>query len=106
MNHASQRRKPAGRREDGAATRLQILEAAGKVFAEKGVGHATGKEIAERAGTMASMVDQKVLGVVENMAYLDAECPHCGQSHRVDLFGSGGGSRVARGATASPGGAP
>lgn len=52
-------------------------------------------EVAERAGTMASMVDQKVLGVVENMAYLDAECPHCGQSHRVDLFGSGGGSRVA-----------
>ena len=52
-------------------------------------------EVAERAGTMASMVDQKVLGVVENMAYLDAECPHCGQSHRLDLFGTGGGARVA-----------
>ncbi|WP_232548481.1 Mrp/NBP35 family ATP-binding protein [Propioniciclava soli] len=52
-------------------------------------------EVAERAGTMASMVDQKVIGVVENMAYLAAECPHCGESHRVDLFGSGGGERVA-----------
>ncbi|MDN5571435.1 MAG: Mrp/NBP35 family ATP-binding protein [Propionibacteriaceae bacterium] len=52
-------------------------------------------EVAERAGTMASMVDQRVLGVVENMAYLAAECPHCGQTHRVDLFGSGGGERVA-----------
>ncbi len=29
-------------------------------------------EVAERAGTMASMVDQKVLGVVENMAYLES----------------------------------
>lgn len=56
-------------------------------------------EVAERAGTMASMVEQKVLGVVENMAYLDAECPHCGASHRVDLFGSGGGSRVAEALT-------
>lgn len=47
-------------------------------------------EVAERAGTMASMVEQKVLGVVENMAYLDATCPHCDQTHRVDLFGTGG----------------
>lgn len=52
-------------------------------------------EVAERAGTMASMVEQRVIGVVENMAYLDAACPHCGQGHRIDLFGSGGGERVA-----------
>lgn len=52
-------------------------------------------EVAERAGTMASMVEQKVLGVVENMAYLENACPHCGESHRIDLFGSGGGQRVA-----------
>lgn len=52
-------------------------------------------EVAERAGTMASMVEQHVLGVVENMAYLDARCPSCGEYHRVDLFGSGGGRRVA-----------
>ena len=56
-------------------------------------------EVAERAGTMASMVEQKVIGVVENMAYLEAECPHCGDSHRIDLFGSGGGARVAEALT-------
>ena len=56
-------------------------------------------EVAERAGTMASMVEQKVIGVVENMAYLDAACPHCDQTHRVDLFGSGGGARVAEALT-------
>ncbi|MCB0913491.1 MAG: Mrp/NBP35 family ATP-binding protein, partial [Propionibacteriaceae bacterium] len=28
-------------------------------------------EVAERAGTMASMLEQKVIGVIENMAYLD-----------------------------------
>lgn len=52
-------------------------------------------EVAERAGTMASMLEQKVIGIIENMAYLDAECPHCGQTHRVDVFGSGGGAEVA-----------
>ncbi|MGV8908592.1 MAG: Mrp/NBP35 family ATP-binding protein [Propionicimonas sp.] len=52
-------------------------------------------EVAERAGTMASMLEQKVIGVVENMAYLDVTCPHCGESHRVDVFGSGGGAEVA-----------
>jgi ATP-binding protein involved in chromosome partitioning len=52
-------------------------------------------EVAERAGTMASMLNQKVLGVVENMAYLEVVCPHCDKSHRVDVFGSGGGSEVA-----------
>lgn len=54
----------------------------------------TAAEVAERAGTMASMMEQKVLGVIENMAYLDSECPHCGETHRIDLFGSGGGARV------------
>ncbi|MCA0307666.1 MAG: Mrp/NBP35 family ATP-binding protein [Actinobacteria bacterium] len=52
-------------------------------------------EVAERAGTMASMLDQKVIGVVENMAYLEVACPHCGESHRVDVFGTGGGAEVA-----------
>ncbi len=52
-------------------------------------------EVAERAGTMASMLEQKVLGVVENMAYLDVTCPGCGNTHRVDVFGSGGGEAVA-----------
>ncbi|GAA1936322.1 Mrp/NBP35 family ATP-binding protein [Nocardioides marmoribigeumensis] len=50
-------------------------------------------EVAERAGTMASMLHQRVVGVVENMSYLP--CPHCGPEHRIDLFGAGGGQRVA-----------
>jgi ATP-binding protein involved in chromosome partitioning len=52
-------------------------------------------EVAERAGTMASMMQQKVLGVVENMAYLDFVCPDSGKTHRIDVFGSGGGAEVA-----------
>lgn len=54
-------------------------------------------EVAERAGTMASMMHQRVVGVVENMAYLP--CPHCaeeGKEHRLEVFGSGGGERVAK----------
>jgi ATP-binding protein involved in chromosome partitioning len=53
-------------------------------------------EVAERAGTMASMMHQRVVGVVENMSYLP--CPHCtaaGEEHRLEVFGSGGGARVA-----------
>ncbi len=53
-------------------------------------------EVAERAGTMASMMHQRVVGVVENMSYLP--CPHCtpeGIDHRIEVFGSGGGDRVA-----------
>jgi ATP-binding protein involved in chromosome partitioning len=53
-------------------------------------------EVAERAGTMAEMMHQRVVGVVENMSYLP--CPHCaaeGIDHRLDIFGSGGGERVA-----------
>ncbi|HEY9564720.1 MAG TPA: Mrp/NBP35 family ATP-binding protein [Nocardioides sp.] len=53
-------------------------------------------EVAERAGTMASMMHQRVVGVIENMSYLP--CPHCaekGEDHRLEVFGSGGGDRVA-----------
>ncbi|CAN5470905.1 Mrp/NBP35 family ATP-binding protein [soil metagenome] len=56
-------------------------------------------EVAERAGTMASMMHQRVVGVVENMSYLP--CPHCAPGadgtpeHRIEIFGSGGGDRVA-----------
>nr|WP_076388866.1 Mrp/NBP35 family ATP-binding protein [Vaginimicrobium propionicum] len=52
-------------------------------------------EVSERAGTMASMLKQDVIGVVENMSWLETCCPHCGQSHRVELFGCGGGIEVA-----------
>ncbi|KQZ75035.1 P-loop NTPase [Nocardioides sp. Root151] len=54
-------------------------------------------EVAERAGTMASMMHQRVVGVVENMSFL--LCPHCAEEgkpeHRLEIFGSGGGDRVA-----------
>jgi ATP-binding protein involved in chromosome partitioning len=50
-------------------------------------------EVAERAGTMASMLHQRVVGVIENMSFL--VCPHCGPDHKIELFGSGGGARVA-----------
>ena len=58
---------------------------------------AAAAEVAERAGTMASMMNQRVIGVVENMSYLALTCPHCGGEHRHDLFGSGGGADTARG---------
>ncbi len=54
-------------------------------------------EVAERAGTMASMMHQRVVGVVENMSFLP--CPHCaaeGTEHRLEIFGAGGGARVAK----------
>jgi ATP-binding protein involved in chromosome partitioning len=55
-------------------------------------------EVAERAGTIATQTHQQIVGVVENMSYLP--CPHCtpgGLDHRLDIFGSGGGRRVADG---------
>lgn len=52
-------------------------------------------EVAERAGTMAHILEQQVIGVVENMSWLETTCPHCEQSHRIELFGSGGGAQVA-----------
>ncbi|MCW2710452.1 MAG: minD 1 [Marmoricola sp.] len=53
-------------------------------------------EVAERAGTMASMMHQRVIGVIENMSFMP--CPHCtaeGIEHRLEIFGNGGGARVA-----------
>jgi len=46
--------------------------------------------VAERAGTMASMLHQRVVGVIENMSYLDT-----GDGQRLEIFGSGGAQRVA-----------
>jgi ATP-binding protein involved in chromosome partitioning len=48
-------------------------------------------EVAERAGSLASKLHQRLVGVIENMSYLP--CPHCGE--HVDVFGSGGGEAVA-----------
>ena len=76
MKPVTQSRKPTGRREDGAATRLQILEAAGEVFAEKGLGHATGKEIAERAGTNSAAVNYYFGGIDGLYAEVLVEAHH------------------------------
>lgn len=54
---------------------------------------AAAAEVAERAGTMASMMNQRVCGIIENMSYLP--CPHCGTTHRLEVFGRGGGDAVA-----------
>jgi ATP-binding protein involved in chromosome partitioning len=40
---------------------------------------------------MFQRVDVPVVGVIENMSWL--ECPHCGD--RTAIFGSGGGARLA-----------
>jgi ATP-binding protein involved in chromosome partitioning len=48
-------------------------------------------EVAERAGSLATQLHQRVVGVIENMAYLS--CPHCDE--RIEVFGRGGGQAVA-----------
>ncbi|HMR48153.1 MAG TPA: P-loop NTPase [Arachnia sp.] len=52
-------------------------------------------EVAERAGTMAHIMEQRILGVVENMSWLEHTCPDCDSVHRLELWGSGGGALVA-----------
>jgi ATP-binding protein involved in chromosome partitioning len=49
-------------------------------------------DVAVRAGLMAKRTQHDILGVVENMSYL--ECASCGE--RTYVFGSGGGERLAR----------
>ncbi|HEX3907342.1 MAG TPA: Mrp/NBP35 family ATP-binding protein [Mycobacteriales bacterium] len=49
------------------------------------------REVAERAGSIATQTNQRLAGVIENMAGLP--CPHCGEM--VDVFGVGGGQAVA-----------
>jgi ATP-binding protein involved in chromosome partitioning len=56
-------------------------------------------EVAERAGSIAVQTHQKIVGVVENMSGMP--CPHCDEM--VDVFGSGGGQRVADGLTKTVG---
>ncbi|WP_432496666.1 Mrp/NBP35 family ATP-binding protein [Kineococcus auxinigenes] len=51
---------------------------------------AAAAEVAERAGAVAAQTSQRVVGVVENMSWL--ELP---DGQRMELFGSGGGERVA-----------
>ncbi|KQX75014.1 MULTISPECIES: Mrp/NBP35 family ATP-binding protein [Aeromicrobium] len=47
-------------------------------------------DVAERAGTMASMMHQRVAGVIENMSYLQVP-----GGERMEIFGSGGAAKVA-----------
>jgi ATP-binding protein involved in chromosome partitioning len=49
------------------------------------------REVAERAGSIALQTQQRLAGVIENMAGLP--CPHCGEM--IDVFGAGGGQAVA-----------
>jgi ATP-binding protein involved in chromosome partitioning len=49
------------------------------------------REVAERAGSVATQTRQRITGVIENMAGF--ACPHCGDI--IDLFGAGGGQAVA-----------
>ncbi|MFV0252396.1 MAG: Mrp/NBP35 family ATP-binding protein [Beutenbergiaceae bacterium] len=47
-------------------------------------------EVAERAGSMAQQTSQRVVGVVENMSWLEQP-----DGSRLEIFGSGGGQAVA-----------
>jgi ATP-binding protein involved in chromosome partitioning len=49
-------------------------------------------EDARKAVHMFAQVKVPILGMVENMSYLN--CPHC--SERIDVFSTGGGERTAR----------
>lgn len=50
----------------------------------------TAAEVAERAGSIASGTNQKVVGVIENMSYMEGP-----DGSRVEIFGAGGGAAVA-----------
>ncbi|NLU67298.1 Mrp/NBP35 family ATP-binding protein [Streptomyces sp. HNM0574] len=56
-------------------------------------------EVAERAGSIAVQTHQKIVGVIENMSGMP--CPHCDEM--VDVFGTGGGAKVAEGLTKTTG---
>ena len=48
--------------------------------------------IVEKAVKMAEMMNIPILGIVENMAYV--ECPHCGE--RIEIFGQSNTAEIAR----------
>jgi ATP-binding protein involved in chromosome partitioning len=56
------------------------------------------REVAERAGSIALQTHQQIVGVVENMSWL--ELP---SGSRMELFGSGGGQAVADSLSAATG---
>jgi len=56
------------------------------------------REVAERAGSIALQTHQQIVGVVENMSWLDQP-----DGSRLELFGSGGGQAVAESLTKATG---
>jgi len=56
------------------------------------------REVAERAGSIALQTHQHVVGVVENMSWLDVP-----GGQRLELFGSGGGAALAESLTRATG---
>jgi ATP-binding protein involved in chromosome partitioning len=56
------------------------------------------REVAERAGSLALQTHQQIVGVVENMSWLDLP-----DGTRMELFGSGGGQAVAASLAATTG---
>ncbi|AEI11479.1 Mrp/NBP35 family ATP-binding protein [Cellulomonas gilvus] len=60
---------------------------------------AAAAEVAERAGTVAAQTRQQVVGVIENMSWLEQP-----DGTRLELFGSGGGAHVAQRLTDLTGG--
>lgn len=55
-------------------------------------GHEAAAEVAVRAGVLAHHLNQKVIGVIENLSGLN--CPHCVEI--IDVFGMGAGKELAK----------
>jgi ATP-binding protein involved in chromosome partitioning len=75
---------------DAQLSLVQTIDVDGAVMVTTPQDVATGD--VRRGVKMFERVNTRVLGVVENMSGLS--CPHCGEL--VDVFGSGGGERLAR----------
>lgn len=74
---------------DIAISSAQLLPGASLVVVT--TPQAAAADVAVRSGMLAEQTHQKVAGVIENMSGFP--CPHCGEP--IDLFGVGGGARVA-----------
>ncbi|MFM1905684.1 MAG: hypothetical protein RIT32_480 [Actinomycetota bacterium] len=55
-------------------------------------GHEAAAEVAVRAGVLAHHLNQRVIGVIENLSGLS--CPHCNEI--IDVFGRGAGLELAK----------
>lgn len=75
---------------DAQLSLVQTIDLEGAVMVTTPQDVSTGD--VRRAIRMFERVNTRVLGIVENMA--GHQCPHCGES--VDIFGHGGGERLAR----------